>query len=86
MPFGAQLFCFLIAGACADITPSVVGALSFTVSVLPSWAYWYLGSAFIYIMLLAGGSADYFTAIGGTFAFDMSSPSRPDWDFGSAII
>ena len=42
----------LLAGAAADDTPSVCGALSFIVNDSPLWAFWFFGSAFICSLLV----------------------------------
>ena len=72
------------AGASADNTPAVGGALAFYVSGDPSWAHWHFGSAF---MLVAGAGADSSSDWDGAFTFDMTvPPSWGYWTFGSAII
>ena len=74
----------LIAGADAGAAPAMGGALPFDVLASPSSTWWNVGSAFIYIMLFAGGGADY-TADVGAFTFDVSTPpSNAYWSIGSA--
>ena len=36
----------LVAGACASDTSALIGAFTFSVNGLPSWAYWGSGSAY----------------------------------------
>ena len=61
------------------------GALAFNVIPPPSDAWWYNGSAFIYIMLFAGGGAAYAPPAVGAFMFIMGlSPSWVYWNCGSA--
>ena len=75
----------LIAGASADNTPAIGGALAFSVDNPPSSAWWGNGSAFIYLMLLAGAGAVYTPAVGGAFPFNAGvSPSNAWWGNGSA--
>ena len=75
----------LIAGASAYHSPAMDGALTFDVSTPPSYAWWNLGSAFIYIMLLASASAGNVPFRGGALTFDVtSSPLDPWWTHGSA--
>ena len=74
----------LIAGAGASAS-AYGGALTFDVDTLPSDTWWYLGSAFIYIMLLAGASVRTPSSLGGAFPFSVGSPpSDTWWDIGSA--
>ena len=80
----SRLF-FLLAGAGANSTPALGGSLSFSVNASPSYADWCLGSAFKYIMLLAGACADNLSS-GGYFSFNVYfPPSIEYWGFGSAI-
>ena len=47
---------------------------------LPSDPWWTVGSAFIYIMLLAGAGASSYSAHSGAFVFNMDySPSAAYW-------
>ena len=75
----------LIAGASVN-SASACGALAFCVDVPPSYALWVAGSAFIYIMLIAGAGASSAPAVGGAFAFHaITLPSgEPWWYAGSA--
>ena len=74
----------LIAGAGASAS-AYGGALTFDVDTLPSDTWWYLGSAFIYIMLFAGASVDRHPALGGAFPFNVSLLlSNAWWGVGSA--
>ena len=85
MPFGAQLFCFLLAGASSDYSSSLVGSFTFGVGDPPIGSGWTCGSAFIYIILFAGGTAVNTFAFGGSFTFDADCiPSWVSWDRGSA--
>ena len=72
----------LFAGAGANETPALGGALPFAVNSSPSRADWYYGSAFL---LLAGACANSTLAMGGALTFDAGgSPSNPWWGDGSA--
>ena len=79
MPFGAQLFFFLLAGASANYPSARGGALTFSVNGDPFAPWWPDGSAFIYIMLLVGACADVTSSHGGAFALHESSPSSDTW-------
>ena len=72
----------LLAGACAVDPSAEGGALAFDVPVLPSYALWTVGSAF---MLVAGASAASAPADGGALTFIVTvSPSGTWWNGGSA--
>ena len=74
----------LLAGASVAYT-AFSGAFTFVVYALPSHAWWDAGSAFIYIMLLAGAGYGNPSAIGGALTFRVySAPSAAWWDYGSA--
>ena len=59
--------------------------MTFAVYGPPLWGPWALGSAFIYIMLIACASANFASARGGAFTFDVSALPSDAWsNFGSA--
>ena len=74
----------LLVGASAADAPAWGGALAFTMNSSPLWADWIIGSAFIYIMLIAGASVNSASACGAlTFCVDVP-PSYALWVAGSA--
>ena len=71
----------------ADYSSAFGGAFSFSVDAVPveAWTPWDVGSAFIYIMLIAGAGAYDTSVRGGASAFDMNTrPSDAWWSGGSA--
>lgn len=60
----------LLAGASATFASARCGAFTFDMSALPSNAWLDFGSAFIYIMLVAGVAAGA-SALGGALAFNV---------------
>ena len=75
----------LVAGVSVNNPTSFVGALAFGAASLPSDAWLTGGSAFIYLMLLAGAAANGASANGGALTFYVSdSPGWGIWPHGSA--
>ena len=76
----------LLAGASA-VASAFGGALAFVVDVPPSWKDWAIGSAFIYIILIAGAGANCTSTNDGAFTFDVGTlPLDTWWYLGSAFI
>ena len=81
-----SLFLLLAGAGATENPPAYVGALTFYVDGVPSAACWYFGSAFIYIMLIAGADAWSTPARGGALTFDVAnSPSGVYLGVGSAL-
>ena len=79
-------FFLLLAGAGTNSAPASGGALAFAADCSPLWANLNYGSAFIYIMLLAGANVNSDSACGALSLTVDVPPSYALWVSGSAFI